>query len=339
MTDDTTPVRPPQVWSRPQAHLTAALSHPWYITISRLSAIIVRATSDFYHARDIWPALLPVTCGSISSPIGLGSDSVAVPIELHGATTYLADSMQFQLEAILRHGYCGVYYIMPTFRGEDHDATHLNQFFHSEAEICGGLEDVMELIEKYVLHLIDAILADRVVGQVQAIAGTVDHLEKLSRRRTFHRLTHAEAHAILGDRGMARLGDDFMVSRTGERELIQRFGDGVWLTDPPRIAAPFYQGTTDQGTATAADLLLSWGTEVAGCGARHCTGEDVRTALSDHHIAPADYEWYVRMKAERPMNTAGFGLGIERLLMWILLHDDIRDLQVMPRLKGVPSWL
>src|SRR5712691_1669693 len=91
-------VAPPRSWGKPAAHLAAALSHPWYKAISRLTAVIASATSEFYRARDIAPALLPVTCGAVSSPAGLGSDSLPVQVSLHGQRIYLADSMQFQLE-------------------------------------------------------------------------------------------------------------------------------------------------------------------------------------------------------------------------------------------------
>ncbi len=64
---------------------------------------------------------LPITTGSISSPMGLGSDSIPVKIQLGGRDTYLADSMQFALEYGCRFFENGVWYIMPSFRGESED--------------------------------------------------------------------------------------------------------------------------------------------------------------------------------------------------------------------------
>lgn len=100
---------------------------------------------------------LPITTGSISSPMGLGSDSSPVQIEIDGKVTYLADSMQFILEYGCRMTH-GVYYIMPSFRGEHADERHLCQFFHSEVEIPGILDDIIQLAEAYIVHLAKSII-------------------------------------------------------------------------------------------------------------------------------------------------------------------------------------
>lgn len=77
--------------------------------------------------------------------MGLGSDSVPVSVSLHGETTHLADSMQFTLEYVLRmeENIRGAYYIGCSFRGEDHDQMHLNQFYHVECEIPGTCADLL----------------------------------------------------------------------------------------------------------------------------------------------------------------------------------------------------
>lgn len=48
-----------------------------------------------------------------------------------------------------------------------------------------------------------------------------------------------------------------------------------------------------------------------------------------------EYEWYCTMKEKYPMKTSGFGLGIERFILWLFKHDDIRDCQILPRFNGV----
>jgi aspartyl/asparaginyl-tRNA synthetase len=177
--------------------LRAVLEHPWYRTVSRLQSEMVLATFDFYSGRGLRPVLMPITSGSISSPIGKGSDSLPVTIELFGAKTYLADSMQFYLEFFLRQGGDGVFYVMPTFRGEDPDETHLNQFFHSEAEIRGSLADVIEMVNAYVHHCSDWLL--RTCGkEIHETAGTTRHLEDfLSLGQKVPHLDVAQARAIL----------------------------------------------------------------------------------------------------------------------------------------------
>ena len=129
-----------------------------------------------------------------------------------------------------------------------------------------------------------------------------------------------------------------VITRKGEAALIEKFGGAVWLTHPPHLSVPFYQRRDTHGRAECADLLLGIG-EAVGCGARHVGGDEVRAALHAHEIEPDEYQWYVEMKERHPLATAGFGLGIERYVLWLLKHDDIRDLHVMPRIKGMPTCI
>lgn len=328
----------PRSWNDPERNFHDALTDPWYGLVSRLSTVVLARTSVFYAARAIAPVPMPITTMAVSSPMGLGSDSLPVEIELDGERTFLADSMQFQLELLSRHHRDGVFYVMSTFRGEEPDATHLNQFFHSEAEIPGGLESVMRLVEEYVIDLAGALVADPVFEQVVAVAGDGDHVERVAALKAFPRIDYDEAYALLGDAEFETVAPGTRsIRRSGEQKLITHFGGPVWLMYPPAAAVPFYQAVDANGQARSADLLMGIG-EIAGCGERHGDGDAVRAALSAHGVEASQYEWYALMKDLAPLRTSGFGLGIERFLLWVLRHDDIRDLHLMPRLRGVRSW-
>ena len=135
----------PSSWKFPENHLHKLLQDEWYAIINVLFSGIFIATHDFYRKKSIQPSLFPITTGSISSPMGLGSDSLPVKVKIRNNEVYLADSMQFCLEIGARLNEKGSYYIMPTFRGENIDSRHLNEFIHSEAEIKGNIKDVMKL--------------------------------------------------------------------------------------------------------------------------------------------------------------------------------------------------
>jgi aspartyl/asparaginyl-tRNA synthetase len=307
--------------------------------LTRLYGVLLEATSAFYANTRVTPVLMPLTVSSVSSPMGLGSDSLPVRIDLLGEEVYLADSMQFQLEFMLRHGLEGAYYVMPSFRGEEADETHLNQFFHSEAEIRGGLDDVIGLVERYVFSMTQRLLDHPVGEQIEKAAGGLDHLHSFVAQGSLARIAFDEAAELLGASCFETRGGNIpVITRKGEAALIERFGGAVWLTHPPLLSVPFYQRRDAQGRAECADLLLGVG-EVVGCGARHVGGDEVREALRTHRIDPSEYQWYVEMKERLPLATAGFGLGIERYVLWLLNHHDIRDLHVMPRIKGVPTCI
>lgn len=332
------PVRtiiPPGSWHRPDTHYLEAMTSPWYSTLLTLQSTLTSATVEFWTARGLRFGCLPVTTNSISSPMGLGSDSLPVQVEMFGAATYLADSMQFGLEYLCRLSEHGAYYLMPSFRGEAPDDTHLCQFFHSEAEIRGGLDDVMAAAEAYLRHLAH-VLMERDEAAITAAAGGVDHIRPLlNGSGPFRRLTFDEAAAeldenpqyVVKERGWRNL------TRAGERELMRRLGEFLWVTHWDELAVPFYQGRDGYGRALNADLLCGPG-EVLGAGERHTDAGQVRAALRIHGVDPSEYAWYIAMKSSFPLRTAGFGLGVERFLMWLLRHRDIRDLELLPRVNG-----
>lgn len=294
-------------------------------------------------------AFLPVTTDAISSPMGLGSDSKPVPVQLGGQSTHLADSMQFALEYLLRvgHGTRGVYYAGCSFRGEEHDNMHLNQFFHIECEMVGDFEVGINIAEKYIVGIVDALLKQH-SDLIKSTAGSLDHIVRVvelfrTNKSTFPRVTLETAlaqpdmtedcwtYVVPGDVSKGKV-----LTRTGERRLIARFGGAVWLTHLTHLSVPFYQGYTDGSHqyAKCADLLLGPG-EILGLGERHSNSDDVVSALAEHHVAVDPYQWYCNMRDMKPMRTTGWGIGTERLLAWLLNHDDIRDLAIIPRLKGM----
>ncbi|MEV0123771.1 asparagine synthetase A [Streptomyces sp. NPDC050703] len=334
---DTQPLTAPGTWRTPDEHFEVALTHPWYRLLLRLTDVMQRATVEFWAGRDVRAAYLPVTTGSISSPMGLGSDSVPVRVNLEGVPTYLADSMQFLLEYSCRMWEKGSYYVMPSFRGEAPDPTHLCQFYHSEAELQGDLDAVMDTVEAYVRHLGKAYL-DEMGTAIAEVAGDTAHIERLLSLKAFPRVTFAEAVDLLGDTPdlVTEVADGARaLTRKAEAALMDKFGEFVWVTHFDHLSVPFYQAYEPGDTSRArnGDLLFGIG-ETVGAGERHATAEQVREALAHHEVAEEDYAWYLRMRELRPMQTSGFGLGVERFFLWLLRHDDIRDLQMLQRVNG-----
>ncbi len=331
----------PRTWVNPHQHFHAVIENHWYRFVHELINDFVFSTVDFFRNQGFSPALMPVTCSSVSSPMGLGSDSLPVEINLFNKNTYLADSMQFHLEYLMRQRVPGVFYIMPTFRGEMPDSRHLNQFFHSEAELVGTLEDVMTLVERYIFYCTDNILRNQ-SQKFKKLKINTDHIEQfITLGHKIPRITFQEARKVIGNNRefYSQLSEEIeIISHRGEQELMDKFGGIVWLTHFSKKSVPFYHAHNNEGYALCADLLMGIG-EVVGCGQRHVTFEDTLNALREHKVNTSDYEWYLCMKKEYPLQTSGFGLGLERYLLWILRHDDIRDIPLFNRLKnteGIP---
>lgn len=349
----------PKLWKDPRTFAMKSLHSPWYTTMLRIQSSFIHASIDFFNRQKQYRyVVVPMTTGSISSPMGLGSDSQPVSIELAGQSTYLADSQQFTLEYALRleDDLPGTYYVGTSCRGEDPDATHLNQFCHVECELLGGLTDGMNVANWYIISVVCDLKKNH-RAEIEAFAGSISHLDAIlslfkDNNHSFPIITLEEALKLPGIardmwqwavEGQPAFGR--CLTRKGEHMLIDLFGGAVWLTEMDHLSVPFYQAYVDEGPdgrqdissggkAQCADLLLGLG-ETVGCGKRHRTADQAINALRQHQVDPAEYKWYIEMRKIKELETTGWGIGSERLLAWIMQHDDIRDIQLLPRLKGV----
>ena len=335
-------MREPNLWKSEKDFYLNVLANPWYKLLVKLENLVSMETMKFYEEKGIITMHLPVTTGSISSPMGRGSDSLPVKVNLEGIDTYLADSMQFLLEYGCRLNEKGVYYVMPSFRGEKADERHLCQFYHSEAEIPGNLGDVMNLVEEYVKYLSKKIIEKFKEELLEAI-GDISHIEQVANYSgCFPRITFDQAEQSLKEKFGDNINDYIEyndgwrnITRKAEQELIKIYGGIVWITNYDILAVPFYQQLDAEiaGSTKNADLLFGIG-ETVGCGERHQNNIDLLKSLKLHEVNSDEYEWYIKLKEKYPLQTAGFGMGIERYLMWVLKASDIRNMQICLRFNG-----
>lgn len=343
-----TQCRPPHSWEDPQSHSTLAIKSQWYRNLFQIQNTLFHSTVEYFHSSCQYSyALTPLTTDTISSPMGLGSDSEPVSVNLLGQDIYLADSMQFVLEYFIRfqENLPGTYYISPSFRGEDPDATHLNQFYHVECELLGDMDNAMSIAEGYLAHLTKSMLKKH-SDMILNTAGTLTHvtamLSKLDGKTPLPRIPLDQAIPMMPSADCLEWVQDGQpqfgrkLTRKGERVLIEKYGGAVWLTEMNHLGVPFYQAYvegTGRCKAKAADLLLGLG-ETVGLGERHSTPEMVQEALRHHAVPEQSYKWYINMRQVKPLLTSGWGMGTERYLCWLLQHDDIRDIHIIPRMKG-----
>jgi asparaginyl-tRNA synthetase len=325
-------------WRPDPLRYLAILESPLFSLIVDLQDRLQQDSVRFWSNRSVKFMHLPITTGAISSPMGRGSDSVPVRVDLMGQPTYLADSMQFMLEYGCRINPSGAWYLMPSFRGEMADETHLNQFFHSEAEVAGDLNDVLSVAEDYVRSITRGALDVMEAANHARLGIDVSHLVRFLTGGLALRMSMDEAHRYLGDNPLhIEVHEGYRVlTRAGERRLMSEVSPVIWVTHHDHLSVPFYQAydETNRDRASCGDLLFGVG-EVVGAGQRHFNGDQVRQALSHHEVEPAPYRWYLSMKDKFPMQTSGFGLGVERWLQWVLSAPDIRELQLVPRLNGM----
>ncbi|TRY54940.1 hypothetical protein DNTS_020704 [Danionella cerebrum] len=337
---------PPGSWQDPLSHSASAINSKWYRNLFQIQNTLFHSTVEYFNTKCKYAyALTPITTDTISSPMGLGSDSEPVFVNMLGQDVYLADSMQFVLEYFLRFhdGLPGAYYVSPSFRGEDPDATHLNQFYHVECELLGDMDVAMSIAEGYVAYLTKSMLNQH-SDIILNTAGTLSHAKELlkSLDRPLPRVPLDQAIQMMPSTDCLEWVQDEQpqfgrkLTRKGEKVLIEKYGGAVWLTEMDHLGVPFYQAYiegSDRTKAKAADLLLGLG-ETLGLGERHSTPDMVREALQHHAVPEDSYKWYINMRQVIPLLTSGWGMGTERYLCWLLQHNDVRDMQIIPRLKA-----
>ena len=317
----------------------------------------IKLTSDYYFSveQKAKNVDLFMLTPSVSSPMGPGSDSEAIPIKFGTLNSYLVDSSQFGFEPLLLNGIEKVYCYLPSMRGEDPDKRHLNQFFHCEAEIQGDIKKLIPIIEGFVRRLSHTtLLMKNIVNNISLDPlRTRAALEKILASKSFPEMSFDEAVDTLVKNGKGDLvnfsesGRD--ISSKGELELMKIIEADVpiWIKNYDRNRVPFYQKPHPENTDKVinADLLFpplldgSFGGEVVGCGQRQDNEQEMRESLDRQGISPDPYLWYINLRSlPNYKTTSGFGIGIERFITWALCRDNIRDAILYPRLKNTLTF-
>ncbi len=309
-----------------------AMTSSEFATLVDLHSGVAKATFLFFDNKGMQYVPVPGTTGSASSPMEPGSDSEPVEIQIQNRKTLLTDSAQFHLEYACRTHKNGCFYYGHSFRDEEPDDRHLAQFSHAEAEILGTLENVKHLVENYLKYLTEFIWkkSESNLKNIPGIYDRINHLLKST--STFRSLSFSEACKIL--KGYDNVLKEcekggFRLTPKGERILLEKLGDFIWIEHWDKMTVPFYQAN-ENGIAFNADLLFGIG-EVVGAGQRHVNAEDLKNSLDEHGLPVDDYKWYFEMKQYYPLQTSGFGMGVERYLMWLLGLENIRSVEVFSR--------
>ncbi|MEN9663460.1 MAG: Asparagine--tRNA ligase [Verrucomicrobiota bacterium] len=237
-----------------------------------------------------------------------------------------------------------IYTFGPTFRAENsHTSRHASEFWMIEPEMAFcDLQGDMALAEEFVKHLIrDA--RTHCAADLEFFAKFVDQ-DLLTRldfvlERPFQRCSYTEAIEILTQCGRAwehpvAWGDNLQSEH--ERFLAEEhFKCPVTLFDYPRTLKPFYMRVNDDGrTVRAMDLLVPGIGEIIGGSQREERLEVLRENLAQHHLSEKDYWWYLDLRRYGTVPHAGFGLGFERMLMFVTGVPNIRDVIPFARTPG-----
>ncbi|KXJ98493.1 MAG: Asparagine--tRNA ligase [Parcubacteria bacterium OLB19] len=292
---------------------------------------------------------------SISSPMGPGSDSEAVPIKFGKLDTFLVDSSQFGFEPLLFQNLDKVYCYLPSMRGEKPDKRHLNQFYHCEAEILGTLDDLTPIMEGYIRALADTFLAmgSLILKMSNDPNVTEKALRKISNSKSFQKISFENAYDRLYSNKQTRKFTTKTkfgrgINSNGEISLVleETKDMPLWMYGFDRDTVAFYQKPDPKNTERVinADLLFppltrnGFGGEILGSGQRQDSSNEMADSLKRQGISAKPYEWYIDLRNQSGYRTtSGFGLGVERFITWALGYESIQDVALYPRLKNIKT--
>ncbi len=263
--------------------------------------------------------------------------------DFFGKPAFLTVSGQLQGE-IFACSLGKVYTFGPTFRAENSNTPrHLAEFWMIEPEMAFyDLDDNMNLAEAFIKRIVNDALS-KCGEDMQFFHDRIDkallpRLESVV-KNDFLRLPYTEAVEILEKSGQTwefPVGWGKDLQSEHERYLTEKhFGKPVILYNYPRSLKPFYMRVNDDGkTVRAMDVLVPGVGEIIGGSQREERLEMLELRMKEQGLPPEHYWWYLDLRRYGTVPHAGFGLGLERVLLFLTGMANIRDVNPFPRTPG-----
>ena len=259
--------------------------------------------------------------------------------DFYGKKVGLAVTGQLEGETFA-HAYKKIYTFGPTFRAENSNTkTHASEFWMIEPEICfcdlNGLmdieEDMLKFIVKYVLDNCkeEMEFLDKFVEN-----GLIDKLTKLINSK-FTRIDHEEVITILKKANVKwefepQYGED--IAKEHEKYITEYFNGPVFIKNWPKDIKAFYMKQNPDGkTVAAVDLEVPCAGELMGGSEREADYDKLVARMKELNMSFEGLDWYVNLRKFGGCYHSGFGMGFERLLIYLTGVDNIRDVIPYPR--------
>ncbi len=294
--------------------------------ILRIRHTVFQAIHEYFRKNGFYEVQCPIF---VSAAVEGGA--TLFPVQYFDRKVYLTQSAQFYLEAMI-FTLEKVYTIAPSFRAEpSRTRRHLTEFWHAEAEMAWAhMEDVMKVSEELVSHIVRKVLDER-IEELSILKRDIEKLENV--KPPFPRVQYDEAIEILKNRGLnIEWGSDLGADE--ERVLMEYFDVPIHLYGFPEHIKAFYHKNdpNDPKRTLSVDVLAPEGYgEIIGGGERIEDPEMLIEKIKRFGLNPEDYQWYIDLRRYGSVPHAGFGLGVDRLVMWICGLDHIRDAVPFPR--------
>lgn len=270
----------------------------------------------------------------------LGEDKkVDFKKDLFGKQTYITGSGQLHGETFAL-AYKKIYTFGPTMRTENSNTkTHANEFWMIEPEVAFcDLNGIMD-IEEEMLKFIVKYVMDKCPLEIDFFDKFVEKglKEKLTKvlNSKFVRITHKEAITLLKEAKVdfefkPEYGED--IAKEHEKYITEHFNGPVFITNWPKDIKAFYMKLNDDNeTVAAVDLEVPGSGELMGGSQREDNYDKLINRMKEMNIPRENLEWYTNLRRFGGCYHSGFGLGFERLIMYLTGIENIRDVIPYPR--------
>lgn len=326
-----------------------------FSAVFRVRSLVAYAIHQFFQDNNFVYVHTPIITGSDAEGAGemfrvTTLDMDKPPRTADGKIDYIQDffgketnlTVSGQLEAeTFALAFRNVYTFGPTFRAENSNtARHASEFWMIEPEVAfADINDNMELAEnmiKYIIHYILENAQEEMKFFNEFIdKGLLDRLNNII-SNDFARVTYTEAVELLKKSGRefqfpVEWGIDLQTEH--ERYITEEiFNKPVFVTDYPKEIKAFYMRQNEDGkTVAAMDLLVPGVGEIIGGSQREERYDVLLSRIRELGLNEEDYWWYLDLRKYGGVKHAGYGLGFERIIMYITGMSNIRDVVPFPR--------
>ncbi len=335
---------------RPRTNLFSA--------VFRVRSVAAQAVHDFFQSRGFVYIHTPIITASDCEGAGemfrvTTLDLENVPKNEDGSVDYSKDffgkaanlTVSGQLNAEnFAMAFGDVYTFGPTFRAENSNTQrHAAEFWMIEPEMAFcDLEGDLEVMEAMVKYIITTVM-EKCPQEMEFFNSFVDKglAERLKNvaENDFARVSYTEAVELLQKSGQSFKYDVYWgcdLQTEHERYLTEQvFKRPVFVTDYPREIKAFYMRLNDDGkTVAAADCLVPGIGEIIGGSQREERLDELTARMRELGLREEDYWWYLDLRRYGSCRHAGFGLGFERMVMYLTGVSNIRDVELHPRTVG-----
>ncbi|MHA1780664.1 MAG: asparagine--tRNA ligase [Candidatus Thorarchaeota archaeon] len=292
----------------------------------QIKAEAVRAAREWFFKNKFTETFPPILVGGACE-----GGSTLFSLKYFDKQAYLSQSAQLYLEALI-FSLGNVYSITPSFRAEkSRTVRHLTEYWHIEAE-CPymGLDEILQVQEQLFSHICRTVAKNQPEA-LEALGRDPKFLVGI--KAPFKKITYDEAVDIVHSYDIKmEMGTDF--GTEAEKALSLHFDKPFFIYRYPEKIKPFYvkRDPDYPGYVLSADLVAPEGYgEMTTGGAREENLESIVERIKNEGFNPDDYGWYLDLRRYGSVPHAGFGLGTERLIWWMLKLEHIRDACAFPR--------